>query len=154
VNVVASGFNSGWERIMGPVGRDPEGTVDLFDMPGPANQYSDPEFSWLATIAPTGIVFPVGGSLGPAYDGVVLVGDSNNGQIYKFPLTASRSGFSLSGGLADLVADTTTERDTVLLGSGFAGVVDLKLGPDGAVYVVSIGNGTIYRIRAAVNPTT
>jgi glucose/arabinose dehydrogenase len=153
VNLVAPGFNSGWQRIMGPVARDAEGTSDLFDMPGPGDQYSDPEFSWLTTIAPTGILFPVGSSLGSAYDDVVLVGDSNNGNLYRFPLNATRDGFVLSGGLSDLVADSLAERDQVKLASGFAGVVDLKLGPDGAVYVVSIGDGRIYRIRAAANPT-
>src|SRR5262245_47712002 len=152
VNHVAPGFNSGWERIMGPVARDPEGTTDLFDMPGPANLYSDPEFSWLATIAPTGILFPVGSALGSAYDSVALVGDSNLGNIYRFPLNATRQGFVLSGGVADLVADTAAERDSLRLASGFAGVVDLTLGPDGAVYVVSIGDGRIYRIRAAATP--
>src|SRR5262245_62082723 len=122
-------------------------------MPGPGNLYSDPEFSWFATIAPTGILFPAGSALGSAYDSVALVGDSNLGNIYRFPLNATRQGFVLSGGVGDLVADSAAERDSLRPASGFAGVVDLKLGPDGAVYVVSIGDGRIYRIRAAAAPT-
>ena len=67
VNQIEPGFNSGWSRIMGPVSRDLEGLADLFNMPGTNDSYSDPEFSWLATIAPTAIVFPFGGALGAAY---------------------------------------------------------------------------------------
>jgi aldose sugar dehydrogenase len=45
INMVEPGFNSGWERILGPNSRDPQGTSDLFSVPG--SHYSDPEFSWL-----------------------------------------------------------------------------------------------------------
>ncbi|MGH7859714.1 MAG: PQQ-dependent sugar dehydrogenase, partial [Candidatus Binatia bacterium] len=58
VNLVAPGFNSGWERIMGPDARDPQGSADLFHMPGGASEYSDPELSWLDPVAPTAILFP------------------------------------------------------------------------------------------------
>jgi hypothetical protein len=53
----------------------------------------------------TGIVFPSGGALGPAYDSVALVGDFNVGQLYRLPLNTAA--FDLSGvsGLEDLVAD-------------------------------------------------
>lgn len=146
VNRVTPGSNSGWNQIMGPDSRDPQGVGDLFDMPGAGSTYSDPEFSWLATIAPTAIVFPRG--LSPTYDVAALVGDSNNGNLYSFPLNLDRDGFELGGftGLSDLVADDTTERNAVRIGSGFGGITDLKEGPDGAIYVVSIGNGAIYRI--------
>src|SRR5262249_26110200 len=43
VNLVLPGFNSGWEQIMGPDSRDPQGLADLFNMPGGASAYSDPE---------------------------------------------------------------------------------------------------------------
>ncbi len=33
-----------------------------------------------------------------------------------------------------------------LFGEGFGGITDLKLGPDGYLYVLSIGNGALYRI--------
>lgn len=155
INRVAPGFNSGWLPIMGPDARDAEGVGNLFAMPGGASAYSDPEFSWLAPVAVTGIVFPTGGALGPAYDGVALVGDFNHGQLYRFPLDASRGGFDLDSvaGLADLVADDGTERDLLRLGSGFGGISDLERAPDGSIYVVSVGAGAIYRVRA-LNPPT
>jgi glucose/arabinose dehydrogenase len=158
VNRVAPGFNSGWERIMGPDARDPEGTSELFDVPGAGSTYSDPEFSWLVPIAATAIVFPFGSALGAAYDDVALVGAFNNGHLYRFPLNAERDGFDLDGfaGLDDLVADNPAQRDAVLLGTGFGpsfgGITDLEIGPDGALYVLSIGNGdgtgAIHRVSA------
>jgi len=146
VNRINPGFNSGWNQIMGPDSRDPQGVANLFNMPGAGSTYSDPEFSWLATIAPTAILFPRG--LSTAYDGVALVGDSNNGNLYRIPLNTARDGFDLASfsGLADLVADDLTERNSLRIGSGFGGITDLKQGPDDAIYVVSIGNGAIYRI--------
>ena len=107
INHVAPGFNSGWEPIMGPDALDPQGVGNLFNMPGAGLTYSDPEFSWFDTNAPTAIVFPSGSSLGTAYDDVALVGDSNNGNLYSFPLNPGRTGFDFSAfpDLQDLVAD-------------------------------------------------
>lgn len=147
INLVAPGLNSGWVPIMGPDSRDSNGVGDLFTMPGGASAYSDPEFSWLDPVAVTSIVFPNNSALGPAYNGVALVGDFNVGNLSRFPLTPQRTGFALSGltGLADLVADNAAERDLVRLGANFGGISDLEIGPDGALYVVSIGGGAIYR---------
>ena len=155
INRVPPGLNSGWLPIMGPDARDPEGTANLFNMPGGASMYSDPEFAWLATVAVTGIVFPSGGALGTAYDAVALVGDFNFGQLYRLPLNGARTGFDLAdvAGLEDLVADSSAERDLLRLGSGFGGISDLERAPDGSIYIVSIGAGAIYRLRA-LNPPT
>lgn len=151
VNRVVPGFNSGWERIMGPVAYDTEGISDLWNLPGGSSTYSDPEFSWSLAIAPTAIVLPVGSSLGGDYDDQVLVGDFNFGQLYALPLDATRNAFQFSGlpDLGDLVADNNAERDQLRIGSGFGGpfngITDLKVGPDAALYVVAIG-GSVYRI--------
>jgi glucose/arabinose dehydrogenase len=148
INLVAAGFNSGWVPIMGPDSRDSNAVGDLFAMPGGASAYSDPEFSWLNPVAVTSIVFPHDSALGPAYDGVALVGDFNLGNLSRFPLNPERTGFALSGltGLADLVADNAAERERVRLGANFGGISDLEIGPDGALYVVSIGAGAIHRV--------
>jgi glucose/arabinose dehydrogenase len=151
VNVVPAAYNSGWNQIMGPDALDPQNTSDLFNMPGAGLTYSDPEFSWQTTIAPTGILFPVGTTWGPSYDTVALVGDNNNGNIYRFPLNASRTAFDLSAfpPLTDLVADDQTEANLVRIGQGFGGITDFKIGPDNNVYVVNIF-GTIYKISGPV----
>lgn len=157
VNLVVPGMNSGWQRIMGPVSRDAQGTSDLFDMPGAGSTYNDPEFSWARPIAPTAILFPAGSALGAAYDDVAIVGDNNNGQLYRLPLNGTRDGFDFGAfpALQDLVADGNdgVERDLLRLGSGFGAVTDLELGADGAVYVVGISAGKIYRIAPAPTPT-
>ena len=43
------------------------------------------------------------------------------------------------------------ERASVIFGEGFGGITDLEVGPDGYLYVVSIGQGAIYRIVPGVN---
>ena len=142
INLVLPGFNSGWERIMGPVGRDPEGTNDLVQFPG--SQYADPKFSWFTPVAPTAIVFLNSIQLGTQYLNDVFVGDVNNGNLYHFKPTATRDGFVLQNpALADLVADDISERQEVTFGT-FGGISDLKVGPDGLLYILSIGLGKIF----------
>jgi glucose/arabinose dehydrogenase len=153
INRVVPGMNSGWIDLMGPDSLDPDGTAGLFNMPGAGLTYSDPEFSWNNTVAPTAIVFPIGSSLGPDYDEVALVADNNFGQLYSFPLNPTRTGFSLGGVLADLVAGNQTEANTVRFGSEFGAVTDLELGPDGDLYAVDIANGTVYRISGPAPDT-
>jgi glucose/arabinose dehydrogenase len=149
VNRVPAGWNSGWTPLMGPDARDPQGVGNLWNVPGAGVTYKDPEFSWLATIAPTGIVLPYGSSLGSYYNRRALVGDANLGQLYAFPLNGSRTAFNLAGfaGVSDLVADDANERNQFRIGSGFASITDLEIGPDHHLYLVSIGQGTVYRIQ-------
>lgn len=170
VNLVPPGFNSGWLDFMGPKNNDGDPQNDprvgedgtLFNIPGTVfaspeiagTTYSDPEFSWLDTNAPTGIVVTNSCVLGAPYGQSVLVGDSNRGQIYRFPLDGTRTGFDFSAhpALQDRVAANNSEADLVRLGSGFAGITDLEMGPDGNLYVVSIGAGTVYRIFRPATP--
>lgn len=149
VNRVPPGWNSGWNKLMGPDARDPQGLTDLWNVPGAGSTYSDPEFSWLTTIAPTGIALPFGSGLGHYYDDKVIVGDANLGQLYAFPLNAGRTALDLTGfsGVADLVADSVSERNQFRIGSGFVSITDLEVGPDGNLYVVSIAQGTVWRIQ-------
>jgi len=112
----------------------------------PGSAYSDPEFSFLGTIAVTGLAFLANTSFGPSYRDGLLIGDNNNGSLYLFRLNANRTGFVLGGNLADLVADTAVETNSVRFGQGFGPITDIQVGPDSNVYVTSIGNGTVYRI--------
>jgi glucose/arabinose dehydrogenase len=152
INRVLPGMNSGWNDLMGPDALDPDSTAGLFNMPGAGLTYSDPEFSWSDTIAPTAIVFPDGSSLGSAYDHVALVSDNNLGNIYALPLDPGRTGFALGGDLADLVANDQAQADELLFASGFGPVTDLEVGPDGDLYAVDIGRGTVYRISGPRPP--
>jgi glucose/arabinose dehydrogenase len=153
VNHVPAGFNSGWLPIMGPDARDAQSPSDLWDVPGAASTYSDPEFSWQSTVAPTGIFFPFASTWGPGYDDKLLVGDNNTGRLYLFQLNGTRDGLVLTGDLADLVLDDGDDDSQILFGQGFGVVTDIEKGPDDHVYVVSLSAGTIYRISGpAVGP--
>jgi glucose/arabinose dehydrogenase len=155
VNLIAPGFNSGWNDIMGPDALDPQGLADLFNMPGAGVTYSDPEFSWQGVIAPTAILFPHATTWGLPYNDRVIVGDVNNGSIYFLPLNGTRTGFDFTAfpNLLDLVANTTAETNQLRIGQGFGGVTDFEKGPDDHVYVVSIGSGTIFRVAGPVPVT-
>jgi len=119
----------------------------LFVLPG--SHYADPKFSWRNTVGPTGIAFLDSAALGAQHENQAFVGDVNNGNLYLFPVNNARNGFLLSGGLTDLVADNSSELSQLIFGTGFNGITDLKVGPDGFLYVVSIGAGAIYVIRPA-----
>jgi glucose/arabinose dehydrogenase len=82
INLVLPGFNSGWEQIMGPDSRDPQGVGNLVSFPG--SHYADPKFSWFNPVGPTAILFFNSSQLGTQYQNDVFVGDINNGNLYHF----------------------------------------------------------------------
>jgi glucose/arabinose dehydrogenase len=148
VNLVEPGFNSGWIQLMGPLARNDRGVADLFQVPG--SRYRDPVFSWRNTVGPTGIAFLTSSSLGERYRNHVFVGDITLGNLYHFSPNPARTGFLLNDpALADLVADTDAEFQEVLIGTGFEGITDLKVGPDGRLYVLAFGLGKIFAISGA-----
>lgn len=125
-------------------------------------KYIDPVFSWKNVVAVTGIEFLNSSKLGDKYKDNVFVGDYNNGNLYFFELNNTRTGFNfhsnsnqqLGGGLSDLVADNDRETSEVTFGTGFGAITDLKTGPDGYLYIVSIADGNIYRISPATTNVT
>lgn len=150
VNRVIPGFNSGWNRLMGPDDRDPQGVADLWVAPG--STYRDPEFSWNATVAPTALLFPESPIVGCALQHELLVGDNNCGGIWRFRLNAARDSLELTSmPLLDRVADNGADRciaemAEIAFGQAFGAITDLENGPDGMIYVVSITAGQIFRI--------
>ena len=150
VNRVIPGLNSGWIQIMGPDARSPQGQADLWVAPG--SVYSDPEFSWAVPVAPTALTFAASPLVGCGQVHDLLVGDNNCGQLYRFAPNAARDGLSFaSPALQDLVADNgaavcSAEMSEIIFGSGFGVVTDLENGPDGRLYLVSLGQGRVYRI--------
>src|SRR5262249_18818555 len=118
INLVLPGFNSGWEQIMGPDSRDPQGLGNLVFFPG--SHDADPKFSWLSTVGPTALVFFNSARLGVDYENDLFVGDINNGNLYRFRVNAIRNGFDFTTPrLSDFVADSDAEFQDVLLGIGF-----------------------------------
>jgi len=145
VNRVFPGFNSGWVDLMGPDARDQMGVADLLMIPK-AN-YADPAFNWYEPVVPTAIRFLHSVRFDPAIRDSCFVADGSGGNLNRFDLNAKRTGFILKGGLVDTVADNPAERDSVRWGTGFGGLTDLQLGPDGFLYAVSLSSGRIYKIR-------
>ncbi|MDQ4056785.1 MAG: hypothetical protein M3156_05130, partial [Thermoproteota archaeon] len=68
-------------------------------------------------------------------------------------LNQDRTELILDGLLANKVATTesVTELDQIIFVEEFGGITDLEIGPDGYLYVVSLGHGAIYRILPAAD---
>jgi glucose/arabinose dehydrogenase len=94
--------------------------------------------------------------LGPKYTNNIFVGDYINGNLYFFELNDTRTGFKfnteLQPGLADLVADNKREVSQVTFATDFGGISDIKTGPDGYLYVLSIKDGILFRILPVAAP--
>src|SRR5215217_3282995 len=155
INLVEPGFNSGWQEIQGMASNtdDDDGfdlEEDIVDFEG-KGKYSDPELVWMDTEGPTATKFLNSDKLGIQYVNDMFVGDVHNGWIYHFDLNEYRTDLILEGPLADKIANTPEEMQETIFGEGFGGITDLEVGPDGYLYVVSIGQGAIYRIVPGVN---
>jgi aldose sugar dehydrogenase len=152
INLVKPRFNSGWNDIQGTWnhkgGKAQKGTLNLDgleDFDGKGN-YSQPEFIWKDTVGPTGLKFFNSDKMGIEYKDSLFVGDVHNGNLYHFNLNYDRTSLLLDGMLSDKIADSPHELEKVIFAQGFGGISDLEVGPDGYLYVLSIGQGAIYRI--------
>ncbi len=135
----------------------------MFLLPGAT--YVDPQFSWKYDVGPAGTGFVQGTGLGPEYEGTLWIGSARSfqqvggtgGSLYAFDLTSNRLRIKVNADprLADRVADNLfrpqkfegTESETLIAGTGFGATPQIEQGPDGNLYVVSITDGAIYRIR-------
>jgi glucose/arabinose dehydrogenase len=72
--------------------------------------------------------FYTGASFPAEYQGAYFFGDYNVGKIWR--LTLTNNGAQVSD-----------------FASGFAGLVQISMGPDGNLYVLTVRGGTLYRIR-------
>jgi len=150
INLVPPKFNSGWAVVMGPATEEQISKIPpLGDF-----QYSDPEFSWERTVAPTGLTF-VNSDLFTKYKDEMLVGTCNFGYLFKFKLNEERNQLVFdTPHLQDRIANFTIESgekdfeplDEIIFGTGFGCITDVDMGPDGSIYVVSITDNTIYKI--------
>jgi hypothetical protein len=132
----------------------------------PGAHYSDPEFSWKFEVAPAGIGFMDGRGLGPQYDGDLFVGAARDfledGFLWHFNLTGNRRKIAVDDPrLEDRVADNLgkpapgdpaanaqalVESESLLFGRDFGVVTDIRTGPNGNLFVVSLSDGVIYEI--------
>ena len=159
INIVYPGFNSGWNKIMGPIAHSDIGQAELqkelviFE----GSKYTDPIFSWEEPVGVTDLEFLNSTALGPKYAYNLFVGDINNGNLYYFQLNDNRTGVKFDANdleaidLADQVADHDEELSHIVFGNGFeGGITDIETGPDGFLYILTF-NGSIYRIVPATD---
>jgi glucose/arabinose dehydrogenase len=147
INLVNAGFNSGWKVVQGIVPPD-YNLTDLVTF-NEESHYSNPEFTWTEPVNPTALEFLNSSALGQQYQNNMFVGDTSNGTIYRFELNENRSAFALEGALDDAVANTPEEVEDAIFGTGFGGITDIKTGPDGYLYILSLVNGTLFRVVPA-----
>jgi aldose sugar dehydrogenase len=145
INLIEPGFNSGWLRVQGktPADFDYQQLVNF----GGKGVYQDPEFTWVDTVGPSKVLFFDSDKLGEQYENDMLVADVHFGRIYNFNLNENRTNLVLEGPIADKVAETDAEVEQLIFGSEFGAITDLEVGPDGYLYVLSFGQGAIYRIH-------
>lgn len=148
INLVYPGFNSGWHEIYGFSYSQQKFDINklvTFDGKG---KYSEPKLVWGRTAGLTSLIFLNSDKLGPQYRNDMFVGDVHNGRIYHFKLNTDRTELVLPNSLESkfLTSLYPTGVDKILFGQGFGGITDLTVGPDGYLYVVSIGQGKIFRI--------
>jgi len=161
INLVSPGFNSGWIAVQGvwkpSVAKDPNldfiaGDMvlhpkNLVDFGGKGN-YSAPEFIWNDTVGVTAIKFLNSNKLGEKYQNDLFVACINLGTIFHFDLNKDRTGLKLDGLLRDKIANNLQEMKNISFSKGLGKITDIKVGPDGYVYVLSnyMEKATIFRI--------
>jgi aldose sugar dehydrogenase len=164
INLVRPGFNSGWKKVMGPISLSGHNETELVSFPG--SNYSDPLFNWREPAGLTDLEFFTSAKLGDKYTNNIFVGDINRGNLYFFELNKNRDGIKLNNaqkesGLSDRIVDSKVIKGTgfineeelsaITFGTGFGGITDIETGPDDLLYVLSYGDGTIYKISPSIN---
>ncbi len=148
INLINKKFNSGWSKIQGPSNEiisPPQGYEEYI--------YDDPKFNWELPIGITALDF-ANSSMFKKYENWLFVSDSNNGNIYKFRLNENRTDFMfesqhLQDKVVNILQKDSIENESmkeILFASNFGLISDIEFGPDGSLYVVSLLDGTIYRI--------
>jgi aldose sugar dehydrogenase len=151
INLVKPGFNSGWDKVQGiwklsspqksyfpeSVTSQPSNLTDF----GGVGKYSSPNFIWSQSVGLTALKFLNSDKLGKQYENDMLVGDFHNGNIYHFELDTERTELSTVGTVADKIANNNSETESIIFGRGFGAIMDLKVGPDGYLYILSLAVG-------------
>lgn len=127
VNLIEGGTNYGWPTIS--YGRHYSGfrIGEGTEAPGLAQ----PKHYWDPSIAPSGMTF-IGSSMFPEWEGDILVGSLNSDLISRLDVRGTD--------VSEVERISTPETTRIR---------DVRLGPDGAVWFLSEGNGALYRMTVA-----
>ena len=148
INLVNPGFNSGWQEIVGFSSSQKKFDVHklvTFDGKG---KYEEPKVVWAHSTGLTSLVFFDSEKLSTEYRNDMFVGDVHNGRIFHFKLNDERNDLALPKALAGKFIENpiNSGAEGIVFGAGFGGITDLTVGPDGYLYIVSIGQGKVFRI--------
>lgn len=148
INLVYPGFNSGWHEMYGFSDSQPEFDINKLVTFEGKGEYSEPKLFWGRTAGITSLIFLNSDKLGIQYRNDMFVSDVHNGRIYHFKLNADRTELVLPKSVESKLITSLNEPDMneILFARGFGGITDLTVGPDGYLYIVSIGQGKIFRI--------
>jgi glucose/arabinose dehydrogenase len=126
----------------------------LFMLPGA--RFIPPILSWKWEVAPGGMGFVEGQGLGPEYENDLFMGAATpaleGGYLFHFNFRSNGRKLAVEDPrLQDSVADNLakheiTESESLLIGRDFGVVTDIRTGPNGNLFVVSLSNGAIYEI--------
>ncbi len=122
----------------------------------PGATYTEPELAWKFEVAPAGIGFLGSANLGPEYFGNLFMGAARDlllgGHVFRFKLNDDRQRLAfddprLFDGVVDnLDKHEITESESLLFGTNFGVGTDVRSGPNGNLYIVSLSHGTVYEI--------
>jgi aldose sugar dehydrogenase len=152
INLVNPGFNSGWHKVYGfsssPRNFDVNEMVTFDDR----GKYDEPKMAWGGSTGLTSIVFLDTDKFGTGYKNDIFVGSVHSSRIYHFNLNSERNDLVLTETTASrFIINSPTQIDqTIVFADDFGGITDLTVGPDGYLYVVSIGQGKVFRILPSV----
>ncbi|MEO8510052.1 MAG: PQQ-dependent sugar dehydrogenase [Chloroflexota bacterium] len=120
------------------------------------SSFVEPVFSWKYPVAVTSIGFMTDDSLGESSTNTAWLGTVLTDSLYRYPLTDDGSGFDFADdpGLSDFVDDNSQKGDlgesaAYVVGTGFGTITHIVPSSDGALFVVSLTGGAVYRISAA-----
>jgi aldose sugar dehydrogenase len=148
INLVNPGFNSGWHEIYGFSTSQSKFDIDKLVTFDGRGKYDEPKLVWAKSTGLTSILFLDSDKLGTQYRNDMFVGDAHNGHLYHFKLDEERKDLVLPDVLTGKFVENPLNlgAQDILFGSGFGGITDLTVGPDGYLYIVSIGQGKVFRI--------
>jgi aldose sugar dehydrogenase len=121
----------------------------LFMLPGA--QYRDPELSWRFEVAPAGVGFIAGRALGPQYEGDLVLGAArtflDEGFLFRLRLTGNRRGIAGPRVVENQHKWDGTGSQAFAFGRNFGIGTDVRTGPNGNLFVVSLTRGAVYEIH-------
>ena len=148
INLVYPGFNSGWHKVYGFSSSPKNFDVNEMVTFNEIGKYAEPKMVWGGSTGLTSIVFLNSDQFGTEYQNDIFVGAVHSSRIYHFDLNSERNDLVIPQSVVDrFIENSPSSVDkNIVFADKFGGITDLTVGPDGYLYVVSIGQGKIFRI--------